>query len=128
MSTSEALGFPDAVVDRRLRERDFGTLEGLTRAAANRDFGITDIWIADPPGGETSAQAARRVGDFCASLSQVEHVLIFSHGVALRLMIAILCFGDWRHAKNLILDVANLGRAEVSGNGALALKWWNRRI
>lgn len=64
ISTSKALGFPNALVDPRLRERGFGELEGLTRAAAERDLGIVDIWASSPVGGETTAETAQRVRDF----------------------------------------------------------------
>jgi len=77
----------DAVPLTELRERDFGDLEGLTKAEAQQqtwwgDFEDSDGFIS-PPGGETRLELRRRVVDCLEHIIEEhegENILIFTHG------------------------------------------------
>ena len=76
-----------AIPDSRLRELNFGELEGMTweechpdQQAALRSF---DGFVA--PGGESVSQLETRVRNFISDLRQGEH-LIFTHGGVIRLL------------------------------------------
>jgi len=76
-----------AVADRRLREIDFGDLEGKlwrecdppTRDALARFDGFV------APGGESVTQLELRVGEFVSEIGSGEH-LVFTHGGVVRLL------------------------------------------
>jgi probable phosphoglycerate mutase len=77
-------------IDTRLRELDFGTLEGAVwdelsprHQSALHAF---DSFIA--PGGESVTQFAERVLDFVADLSAGDH-LVFTHGGVIRLLLRL---------------------------------------
>nr|HEX4316297.1 histidine phosphatase family protein [Kofleriaceae bacterium] len=86
--TAELAGFP-ATIDPRLREMDFGDLEGKTLAEIRVDRpGFT--YLGDGcPGGETAADLGARADAVLADLASVDgHVLIFAHSVMIRVMSA----------------------------------------
>lgn len=77
----------EPVLDHRLRELDFGTLEGRTWAELSRrtrealiDF---DAFIA--PDGESAATMRARVLEFVDALPAGDH-LVFTHGGVIRLL------------------------------------------
>jgi probable phosphoglycerate mutase len=76
-----------ATSDRRLRELDFGELEGRTwddcSLAQQEELVGFDGFVA--PGGESVAQLESRVRDFIGDLRHGEH-LIFTHGGVIRLL------------------------------------------
>jgi probable phosphoglycerate mutase len=76
-----------ATPDRRLRELDFGELEGRTwdecSPAQQEELIGFDGFVA--PGGESVAQLESRVRDFIGDLRHGEH-LIFTHGGVIRLL------------------------------------------
>lgn len=86
-SESARLAFGDAMPDMRLRELDFGDLEGkswqecdqFTRDALVRFDGFA------APGGESTAELQERIGEFLAELGDGNH-LIFTHGGVIRLL------------------------------------------
>jgi probable phosphoglycerate mutase len=91
-----ALGLPadDHRVDPRLAEISFGEWEGLTYAdVLARDQSVvsareTGKWAFTPPGGESYAQLARRVG---AWLDTVERdTVVSAHGGTGRALVAVL--------------------------------------
>lgn len=73
--------------DRRLRELDFGLLEGKRweelPAPARRALVAFDEFAA--PGGESVEQLRLRVGEFIAALPPGDH-LLFTHGGVIRLL------------------------------------------
>jgi alpha-ribazole phosphatase len=85
---------PDAIVDARLRELDFGAWEGLAWDAVPR--AALDRWAADPlgfapPGGESGAALLARVAAFHAELrARGEDCAIVAHGGPLKLLSALL--------------------------------------
>jgi probable phosphoglycerate mutase len=76
-----------ATPDNRLRELDFGELEGKTwdecSPAQQKELTGFDGLVA--PGGESVAQLESRVLDFIGDLRHGEH-LIFTHGGVIRLL------------------------------------------
>lgn len=87
VQTAHLAGF-DPIVDRRLRELDFGSLEGKawdeldeTTQSSLVEF---DVFVA--PGGESAADLRKRVRSFVTDLSAGDH-LIFTHGGVIRLLL-----------------------------------------
>ena len=85
-ATAEALGEP--TVDPRLRELDFGELEGKTwmecSAAVRRALLTFEDFVA--PGGESVAELATRAESFVAELPPGDHVIV-THGGVIRLLL-----------------------------------------
>jgi len=80
-------------VDRRLREIDFGTLEGLTwdRCAAEVQQALLDFDRFAAPGGESVVDLTARVDDFLAEIARDEkgsheHVVV-THGGVIRALL-----------------------------------------
>jgi probable phosphoglycerate mutase len=95
----QALGLPVAV-DAALRERSFGSFEGLPLGALDaEDSGIRGDHVVDatarPEGGESLDEVYERVGSFLERLAAEGHrgdVIVVSHGGAIRAMRAF-CAG-----------------------------------
>jgi probable phosphoglycerate mutase len=95
----QALGLP-VVIDPALRERCFGSYEGLPmRALDTVDSGISGEHVVDasarPDGGESLDEVYERVGSFLERLQRERHrgdVILVSHGGAIRAMRAF-CAG-----------------------------------
>jgi probable phosphoglycerate mutase len=99
-------------VDERLREMDFGRLEGLEWAEIGdeqRDA-IMEFTDYTAPGGESTQSLRARVLEFVDSLPDGRH-LIFSHGGAIR----------------MLTDAIGHDRFLPNG-GLIALDWDRRRI
>jgi broad specificity phosphatase PhoE len=84
----------DYLVDARLREIGFGEWEGLTlrevrarapQALAERE---RDKWLFAPPGGESYADVAARLGEWYAALAG--DTVVVAHGGTARALIAAL--------------------------------------
>jgi probable phosphoglycerate mutase len=73
--------------DSRLRELDFGRIDGLTWEECDRVTreGLTRFEGFAAPGGETVDELRGRVTDFLADLSPGRH-LVFTHGGVIRLL------------------------------------------
>jgi probable phosphoglycerate mutase len=92
----KALGLPVAV-DPALRERCFGSYEGLPQGALDAvDSGICGDQVVDatarPDGGESLDEVYERVGSFLERLGGEGHhgdVIVVSHGGAIRAMRAV---------------------------------------
>ena len=89
LQTARIAGF-DPTVDSRLRELDFGSLEGMawdeleeTTQSSLVEF---DGFVA--PGGESWAHLRGRLGSFVVELAPGDH-LIFTHGGVIRLLLRI---------------------------------------
>lgn len=93
---AEALD-PQACIDARLTEIDFGEWEGQSWDDIGRD--ALDAWAADvynfsPPGGESPARLQQRAIDFAASLSGSRvgsHLALVTHAGIMRALV-----GHWR--------------------------------
>jgi 2,3-bisphosphoglycerate-dependent phosphoglycerate mutase len=76
------------VADRRLRELDFGSLEGKTWGECPREVrdGLIAFHGFSAPGGESVPQLRSRVLEFIETLEEGDHVL-FTHGGVVRLLL-----------------------------------------
>jgi probable phosphoglycerate mutase len=77
-----------AVTDERLRELDFGELEGKTWDECPPDAREALLAFDDfeAPGGEAVTNLRRRVHEFAARLGEGDH-LVFTHGGVIRLLL-----------------------------------------
>ncbi len=86
------LAFGTPSEDTRLREIDFGELDGLdwhTLDASWRSMLLERFDEFDPPGGEHAAEFTRRVVEFVEELPPGRH-LVFTHGGVVRLLLRLL--------------------------------------
>jgi broad specificity phosphatase PhoE len=138
---------PPMVVDERLREREFGILDRLTRAGIEQHFPEQaelrmrlGKFYHRPPGGESWCDVILRLRSVVDMLSlhyTGRRVLIVSHEVV------VLCFRylleDLDEARVLEInaqgDVANcsiteyaLGESDTGKDGALVLRSYNRTL
>ena len=85
---------PSFTTDERLKELCFGRWEGMTwkevrrNDPANYAARNADIWNVAPPGGESYADLARRVGPLLGSLP--EGAVVVSHGGIARIALHLL--------------------------------------
>jgi 2,3-bisphosphoglycerate-dependent phosphoglycerate mutase len=85
--TTSRLAWEEPRLDPRLREINFGTLEGHAWATLNEVYrkALAEFSGFNPPGGETLDQVQVRVEQFLAQLPVGRH-LLFSHGGVIRLL------------------------------------------
>ena len=112
-----ALGIPEdsIIYDDRLRELNFGELEGKLHADMVEYRSTKILEYADPlPGGESWLDAKKRLGSFMyevESLYKNEVILIITHGVGLETLTALIAgAGDGDSRK--ILDEADFKYAD----------------
>lgn len=116
---AEALD-PEAAIDVRLAEIDFGDWEGVSWNEIDRR--ALDAWAADllgftPPGGESVAELQRRALDFAASLDG-PRVALVTHAGVMRALI-----GHWRGLPasewtQLRFDFGSITEIELTGADA----------
>ncbi len=110
-----------AVLDRRLREIDFGTLEGLTWAEcpARVREALIGFEGFEAPGGESLNRLRDRVLEFVDGLTHGDH-LIFTHGGVIR----VLSRAAGRDAQ---VEPGNLLRVSRDASGVLVLDAFESR-
>lgn len=105
--------------DARLRELNFGTLEGKPRAAlrgAERDAFAAywhDPYAVPPPGGETWGQLDARVGAWLETLPREGKVAAFSHGGTLRSALFHITGAPRKREWNALFGNASLTRLRL---------------
>ncbi|MEW6278114.1 MAG: histidine phosphatase family protein [Candidatus Eremiobacterota bacterium] len=105
------LAWGEARGDHRLREIDFGELDGAdwrTLDARWRDLLLQDFDRFQAPQGEHASEFTRRVVEFVEQLPPGRH-LVFSHGGVLRLLLRLL------------------GQDQFLPNASVARILWDRR-
>jgi probable phosphoglycerate mutase len=116
-------------VDARLRERSFGSWEGLTTAEIEERFTESHRrWREGKGAGADDAEAfedfAARVNDFLADVLRLhpgEEVLVISHGGSIRVIHALAAGLDYVRDHRLIPAVPNCAVARyVARDGKLA--------
>lgn len=89
-----ALPGSSVILDERLREYDLGELEGMTVAEMRGHPGFahwqTDPWNHPAPGGESLSAVAARMRTWAEELPEGEHVIAFSHSIAIRSLLVDL--------------------------------------
>jgi probable phosphoglycerate mutase len=115
-------------VDPRLRERSFGSWEGLTTLEIEERFADSHRrWQAGEGAGADDAEAfedfSARVNDFLADLLRLhrgESVLVISHGGSIRVIHALAAGLDYVRDHRLIPGVPNCAVARyVARDGKL---------
>lgn len=97
--------------DIRLRERSFGSFQGQV-------FPENRTGYAYPDDVESISGMGIRLSSFLRDLhtNNNHHVLIVTHGVALRVMLSLLLFGDTTHTDQLpLLANASVTRVRIEG-------------
>jgi broad specificity phosphatase PhoE len=116
-------------LDPRLRERGFGSWEGLTTPEIAEHFGDSHRrWLAGESAGaedaETFEDFSARVNDFLADVLREhrgEEVLVVSHGGSIRVIHALAAGLDYVRDHRLIPGVANCSVARYAArDGKLA--------
>ena len=116
-------------VDPRLRERSFGSWEGLTTLEIEERFADSHRrWQAGEGAGADDAEAfedfSARVNDFLADVLRLhpgENVLVISHGGSIRVIHALAAGVDYVRDHRLIPGVPNCSVARyVARDGNLA--------
>ncbi len=109
--TAELAGFPDADVEPRAVEWDYGDYEGRTRAEIRREVPGWSPWThPDMPHGETLSDVAARAAGIVERVrrSGVADVLLFAHGHLLRMVAVTWIEAPWELAWRLPLEPAHL--------------------
>ncbi len=124
--TARLAGFPDAFVDDRLREFDYGSYEGLTTAEIRESRPGWDLWTdGGGPGGETVQEAGRRLDEVVARIraDAPTRALVFGHGHALRILAARWLALAPAEGRVLLLGPAGVG-VIGSEHGRAAIRRW----
>ncbi len=114
---AEAIGLSatDIVFDDRLRELQFGSLNGSPAGAA-WDYTTAHGYETALPGGESRLNAKRRFGAFLYELERElgnETVLIVSHGLAFESLLPVISGATNRESLKLLETLRSVGNAEV---------------
>jgi probable phosphoglycerate mutase len=125
--TAELAGFPDADLEPRAVEWDYGDYEGRTRAEIRRQVPGWSPWThPDMPHGETLGDVAARAAGVVerARGAGVADVLLFAHGHLLRMVAVGWIDAPWELAWRLPLEPAHLS---VLGwdRGTAVIESWN---
>lgn len=123
--TAELAGFPDAVLDERLVEIDYGEYEGRTSADIRKERPDWLLWRDGTPGGEAIDAVGRRADAVIADLDDVDgSVLLFGHGHFSRALGARLLGLDVSSGLLLTLGPGSLS-VIGSEHGYRAIHTWN---
>ncbi len=109
--TAELAGFPDADLEPRAVEWDYGDYEGRTRAEIRQQVPGWSPWThPDMPHGETLTDVAARAAGVIERVrhSGVADVLLFAHGHLLRMVAVTWIEAPWQLAWRLPLAPAHL--------------------
>jgi probable phosphoglycerate mutase len=116
-----------------LRETDFGKWEGLSFAeAAGQWPAEMTAWLADPavapPGGESLASTAQRVGaalDALVAAHPGRTIVIVSHVNPIKLLVVRALLATPAALHRMQLDVASLSEIDWWGDGTAVLRSFN---
>ncbi|WP_018656840.1 bifunctional RNase H/acid phosphatase [Actinomadura flavalba] len=120
-------------VEAGFRETDFGAWEGLTFAeVGERTPEALNTWLASPdvapPGGESFADTARRVGTALDKLKvRYRHrtVLVVSHVTPIKLLVRAALGAPMEALFRMHLDVASLSSVQWFDDGPASLRAFN---
>ena len=126
-NTATLAGFPNAILDDRLMEWDYGQYEGITsKVIWQSDPGWT-IWLGAVPDGETREEVAARADAFIDELYTGDHpgvTLAFTHGHMGRMIAARWLHLDSTGGRLFMFDTARYGILSFE-HAARALRAWN---
>lgn len=129
---AEALGLP-VEIDEGFVETDFGAWEGMTFAEARaRAGGEVDRWLADPetgpPGGESFAEADRRVQAARQALVERHRgrtVLVVTHVTPIKAVVRQALLAPPEALHRMYLDTACLTEVDVFADGPMLVRSFN---
>lgn len=121
------------LLDDGFREVDFGEWEGKTFAEVRRENpDALEQWLADPavapPGGESFAEAARRVGeaqDKLLARHRAETVLVVSHVTPIKTMLRTALLAPAQALYRMHLDVGCLSEIDCFSDGPMVVRSLN---
>jgi probable phosphoglycerate mutase len=123
--TAELAGFPDATVDERLVEFDYGDYEGRTSVEIAEERPMWSLWRDGAPGGESIDEAGHRADQVLGDLEPIDgDVLLFGHGHFSRILGARSLGLPASEGRLLMLSPASIsiiGRE----HGERAIRVWN---
>lgn len=129
---AELLGLP-VEVDERLVETDFGDWEAMTFAEARaHDPEGVDHWISDPhtgpPGGESFAEVAHRVGEAREALLREYRgstVLVVTHVTPIKILVQQAMLAPLSALYRMHLDTACLSEVDYYADGPTVVRSLN---
>jgi broad specificity phosphatase PhoE len=123
--TAELAGFPDAEVDDRLAEIDYGEYEGRTTAEIQAERPGWFLWRDGTPGGESIDAAGERADAVITRIRKVEgDVLLFGHGHFSRVLGARMLGVPALFGQMLMLEPGSLS-VVGSEHERRAIRTWN---
>jgi broad specificity phosphatase PhoE len=123
--TAELAGFPDAEVDDRLAEIDYGEYEGRTTAEIQEERPGWFLWRDGTPGGESIDAAGERADAVITRIRKVEgDVLLFGHGHFSRVLGARMLGVPALFGQMLMLEPGSLS-VVGSEHERRAIRTWN---
>jgi broad specificity phosphatase PhoE len=123
--TAELAGFPDAEVDDRLVEVDYGDYEGRTTAEIRAERPGWFLWRDGSPGGESIDAAGERADGVVGRIAKLEgDVLLFGHGHFTRVLATRLLGVPAIFGQMLILGPGSLS-VVGSEHDVRAIRSWN---
>src|SRR5262249_27801368 len=123
--TAELAGFPDAVLDDRLVELNYGDYEGKTSAEIRRERPDWFLWRDRTPNGESIEAAGKRADAVAADIGSLAgDALLFGHGHFTRILGARLLSLPPETGSRLILTPGSLSIVSHE-HGERALRLWN---
>jgi probable phosphoglycerate mutase len=123
--TAELAGFPDAEVDDRLAEIDYGEYEGRTTAEIQQERPGWFLWRDGTPGGESIDAAGQRADAVITRIRKAEgDVLLFGHGHFSRVLGARVLGVPALFGQMLMLDPGSLS-VVGSEHERRAIRTWN---
>ncbi|MDE3725218.1 histidine phosphatase family protein [Nocardiopsis sp. N85] len=129
---AKALGLPVEIEDGFV-ETDFGDWEGMTFAEARIHAPeAVDRWVSDPevgpPGGESFAAVARRVGaarDALVSRHRGRTVLVVTHVTPIKVLVQQALTAPLSALYRMHLDTAALTEVDVYADGPMVMRSFN---
>lgn len=112
--TAALAGFPDAEVEPRLLEWDYGDAEGRTTEEIREEVPGWSVWTHPMAGAEPLASVAARVDELLAELTDpgltdpATTTLLVAHAHVLRILAARWCEQPAADGERLVLDPASV--------------------
>ena len=121
--TAELAGFPDARVEPRLVEWDYGDYEGITTPEIRETEPEWTVWTHGALGGETVEQMSARMDAVLADVDVEGHTLVVAHGHTLRALTARWLRLPVREGRHFKLDTATISVLGFERDVPVITRW-----
>ena len=123
--TAELAGFPQAEVDDRLREWQYGEYEGLTTEQIRAGSPGWELWTHPPaPGGESVSEVEARLTEVVARCRDAGgDVLVFAHGHSLGVFAACWLGLGAARAGHFVADTATVSVLSTKRETPVVRHW-----